>query len=139
MTAAADLLLKIYRNTLPKLSGDRLVELACQVDGDRLNIVDLSLRLPAFQRVFVAGSGKASAHMARGLGELLGNRMAGGLVVTKAGGRIDVPGVEVIESAHPVPDETSLVAGQRMLEFAQSCRYGDLVLYCLSGGSSALL
>lgn len=55
--------------------------------------------------------------------------------------RVAVPDVLRIESlaaAHPVPDETSIAAGRRLLALAAEAQHDDLVLVLLSGGASAL-
>jgi glycerate 2-kinase len=46
--------------------------------------------------------------------------------------------VEVIESAHPVPDQHSLFAGQRLLEKTISMSDHSRLLFLVSGGASAL-
>ncbi|HEC04983.1 MAG TPA: DUF4147 domain-containing protein [Thiothrix sp.] len=47
------------------------------------------------------------------------------------------PAINCIESAHPVPDETSLVAGQSLITFLQSSEAPCLFL--ISGGTSSLV
>jgi glycerate 2-kinase len=44
-----------------------------------------------------------------------------------------------MEAGHPVPDENSLRAGEEMLQLAASIKEGDLVIFLLSGGASALM
>jgi len=46
--------------------------------------------------------------------------------------------VEVLEAMHPVPDESSLVGGCRLLELAEATGPDDLVIGLVTGGSSAL-
>ena len=47
-------------------------------------------------------------------------------------------GVEVIESAHPIPDQRSLDAGRALLARMRSMPEGSRVLMLVSGGASAL-
>ncbi|MEP6756490.1 MAG: DUF4147 domain-containing protein, partial [Chthonomonadales bacterium] len=47
--------------------------------------------------------------------------------------------IEIIEASHPVPDETSQIAGARILELLSNCTDDDLVIFLLSGGASALM
>ena len=47
--------------------------------------------------------------------------------------------IEVVEAAHPVPDEAGRRAAQRIAELAQGLTADDLVLCLISGGGSALL
>jgi glycerate-2-kinase len=135
---ASELALVVYEHVLEAVRADRLIVAAVTRHEDVLIVQGHPYDLSPFRRVFVAGAGKASVPMARALGQILGDRLAGGLIVTKQGHAEAVPGIEVIEAVHPVPDETSLAAGRRLVDFAQSCGPDDLVLFVLSGGASAL-
>lgn len=111
-----------------------------QLNGRHLIIDDLSFHLSDFNRIVVAGAGKASASMANGLEQVLGSVIHDGLIVTKHGHSELLQLCQVIEASHPVPAEDSLIAGEEMLKFAS--RYSgerDLVLFVLSGGASALM
>ena len=92
------------------------------------------------ERVFVLAAGKAAGAMAQAAEELLGERLAGGLVVTKDE---HVPGPEHLETifaAHPEPDERGVEAARRTEELTRSLGDpGDLLLALISGGASALL
>ena len=48
-------------------------------------------------------------------------------------------GIEIVEAAHPVPDEAGHAAAARILAIARSAGPDDLVLCLISGGGSALL
>lgn len=137
---AGELALEIYRRTLEQVRGDRLVREHVQLNGRHLIIDDLSYHLSDFDRVVVAGAGKASVAMAHGLEQVLGSLIHDGLIITKHGHGEPLQFCQVMEASHPVPGEDSLAAGQEMLRFAK--RYsGDknLVLFVLSGGASALM
>lgn len=100
-------------------------------------------------RAHVLALGKAAAHMAAGLHEVAGERIARTLVITKDGhagaerepGILGVPArgmIEVIEAAHPVPDVRSLAAGRRALELVASVPEDGRLVVLLSGGGSSL-
>jgi glycerate 2-kinase len=91
------------------------------------------------ERVFVVAAGKAAGAMVQGAGELLGERIAGGLVVTKYGHEASFGELETIFAAHPEPDERGVEAARRVEELAGSLGEGDLLLALISGGASALL
>jgi hydroxypyruvate reductase len=100
-------------------------------------------RVPAFLperpagRVLVVGGGKASARMAEAVEAAWGP--CEGLVVTRYGHARPCRGIEIVEAAHPVPDEAGIAATRRMLDLVAGAREGDLVLALISGGGSALL
>jgi glycerate 2-kinase len=90
-------------------------------------------------RVFALAAGKAAGAMAQAAEELLGERLAGGLVVTKYGHEASSEKLETIFAAHPEPDESGVEAARRAEELAGSLEEGDLLLALISGGASALL
>ena len=90
-------------------------------------------------KIIVVGAGKAGAPMAGALEEVLGDRIHRGLVVVKYGHLAPLERVEIVEAAHPVPDEKGIRATERMLELLEGVCDRDLVICLLSGGGSALL
>src|ERR687894_1408049 len=91
------------------------------------------------ERVFVLAAGKAAGAMARAAEELFGERLSGGLIVTKHGSVAVSGKLEVVFAAHPEPDEKGVEAARRAEELARSLEEGDLLLALISGGASALL
>jgi len=89
-------------------------------------------------RLVVIGAGKASAAMARALEDHWHGPLSG-LVVTRYGYAVPCKRIEIVEAAHPVPDQAGLQAAQRMLETVKGLSADDLVLCLISGGGSALL
>jgi glycerate 2-kinase len=93
--------------------------------------------------VWVAAVGKAAPAMALGARDALGGRIAQLLVITRAGHApaelLGVPGVELIASAHPVPDQRSLAAGARLLQWVETLPPDAEALFLISGGASSLV
>jgi glycerate 2-kinase len=89
-------------------------------------------------RIVVVGAGKAAARMAQAVERHYG-AAAQGVVVTRYGHGAPTTHIEVIEAGHPVPDEASAHAAQRMLDAVHGLTADDLVLCLMSGGGSALL
>ncbi|MFO7633233.1 MAG: glycerate kinase, partial [Caldilinea sp.] len=87
----------------------------------------------------VVGAGKAGAPMARAAEAVLGDALAGGLVIVKTGHAAPTSRVEIVEAGHPIPTQAGLDAGERMLALLEEMREDDLVVALLSGGGSALL
>src|SRR5260221_4048872 len=61
------------------------------------------------------------------------------MVVTRYGYNVPTKRIEVVEAAHPVPDEAGRKAAERMLKMVHGLSAEDLVLFLVSGGGSALL
>ena len=112
---------------------------ALQREGHWLNVGERSYDLDQFRRIYVTGAGKAAARMALAVEKLIGDRIAGGIVVVKYGHAVKLGATEVIEAGHPLPDDAGLSGARRIAELLQSCGDNDLVLFLLSGGGSALL
>lgn len=89
-------------------------------------------------RTIVIGAGKASAQMAAAF-EAAWDGPLEGVVVTRYSYGAPCEQIEVIEAAHPVPDEAGLAATQRLLATVQGLTSDDLVVALISGGGSALL
>jgi len=97
---------------------------------------------PENGRTLVIGAGKGAAAMAKVVEECWPQAQLDkleGLVVTRYGHGADCQRIEVIEAAHPVPDEAGRAAAGRILERVQGLTENDLVLCLISGGGSALL
>ncbi|NIZ61689.1 MOFRL family protein [Sedimentitalea sp. CY04] len=64
------------------------------------------------------------------------------LIVTKTDhiGKVSLGrNVVALESSHPVPDQSSLIAGKKVLGFVQGCGPESRLLILLSGGASSLV
>ena len=98
-----------------------------------------SFSLDAFKRVFVVGTGKASASMAKTVEEVLGNRITKGLVTTKYGHGLPLTFTEIIEAGHPIPDHQGLKGARKIQRLLEGSGPEDLIVFLVSGGGSALL
>ncbi|MBI3976063.1 MAG: DUF4147 domain-containing protein, partial [Armatimonadetes bacterium] len=110
-----------------------------QVEGYRLSVAGESYDLREVRAVTAVGGGQAAAALAAALEELLGDRLAGGLVSVKYGHTVPTTRIEVREAGHPLPDAASTAAAAAVLALADRAGEGDLVFVLLSGGGSALL
>ena len=100
----------------------------------------LADQLPADRsgRAIVIGAGKAAAAMAQAIEEAWEGELSG-LVVTRYGHGADCRRIEVVEAAHPVPDDAGERVARRVLELVSNLEESDRVIFLLSGGGSSLL
>jgi glycerate 2-kinase len=102
-------------------------------------------RPPERGRTVVVGAGKAGGAMAEALDALWpAGAPISGLVITRyehvpPGYRARPGRIEVVEAAHPVPDEAGLAATRRIAGLVQGLTADDLVIALVSGGGSSLL
>lgn len=100
---------------------------------------------PPKGRTLVLGAGKAGGAMAAAVDALWPkDAPLSGLVVTRyehvPPAYKATPGrIEVVEAAHPVPDEAGRRAAHRIADLTRGLTADDLVLCLISGGGSALL
>jgi len=96
-----------------------------------------------FQRLVIAGFGKAGLPMAVAAEERLDDLITSGLVITphgtappfaKAGRKV----IEIATAGHPHPDSAGLEATRRIMDMARGCDESTLLLLLISGGGSAL-
>lgn len=108
------------------------------LDDNGIRIGSLRVTDADARRVVVLGAGKASPRMAAALVDILGDRVEGGLVITKDGYASPAGQVKIVEAGHPVPDARGQAATRQVLEAASAAGEGDLVICVISGGGSAL-
>ncbi len=89
-------------------------------------------------RTVVIGAGKASSQMAKAFEQMWRGPLEG-VIVTRYGYAVPCERIEVLEAAHPVPDEAGLKGAKRLLECVDDLTSDDLVVALISGGGSALL
>ena len=95
------------------------------------------LPAPPPGRTILLALGKAAVPMARSV-EARWRGPLSGLAVAPHGAEGILRRVETMAAAHPVPDESSIAAAERLLALAQGAGADDLVLVLLSGGASSL-
>lgn len=106
----------------------------------RLTLQDTLPSDPPLGRTLVLGCGKAAAEMAEVAVRYLKGEVTG-CVVTRHGHGVEavIPGINVIEARHPVPDSQSVEAGEALLALASTAGPDDRVIFLISGGGSSLL
>ena len=168
----------IFRAAVERVMPRNLFSYCLALEGDTLRVFDgtthvsdgttdetgktvAAYELSRYHHVVVAAFGKASVSMAASFVSMLGPRISGGLVVTKASDSEQIPvagqespaareflsahSIRVLEASHPVPDKRSVSAANEMLALAAKVRQweaqGEKTLACVlvSGGGSALL
>jgi glycerate 2-kinase len=138
----ADAVLAIQQAALDAVEPGAAVRRYVRLEGDQLTIAGRTYDLAGYERVWIAGGGKAATAMVSALYGILGERLAGGLVVTKYGHidpALDAGPVEIVEAGHPLPDAAGVAGTRRLAALLAGTTEHDLVLAVISGGSSALL
>lgn len=131
---------QICRTALGAADASNAVRRFLSRDQNRVLLGDLVFEVVPTQKIWLFGAGKASARMAQAAEEILGDLIAGGLVITKYDHSVNTRVTTIREAGHPLPDQQGLAATQEMLHSMETkVAPGDLALFLLSGGASALM
>ena len=101
-------------------------------------IVPRNLPAPPKGRTVVVGAGKGAAQLAAAF-ESVWDGPLSGAVVTRYGYAVPCERIDVLEAAHPVPDQAGLEASARLMREVEALGEDDLVVALICGGGSALL
>lgn len=139
---ARETLLSVVRAGLDAVAPDTAVLRHMRLEGNTLRVFSAGEEsrydLAAFRRIVVLGAGKGAAPMSAAVEDLLGDRIADGLIVVKYGHGGRSLRVRQREAGHPVPDMPGVEATRELLEMARAAQASDLVVCVLTGGASAL-
>jgi hydroxypyruvate reductase len=97
---------------------------------------------PVKGRTVVVGAGKGAAQLARAFEELwqeAGHSPLSGVVVTRYGYGATCRHVQVLEAAHPVPDQAGQQASAALFDAVAGLGPDDQVIALICGGGSSLL
>ncbi|MGQ4891508.1 MAG: glycerate kinase type-2 family protein [Candidatus Njordarchaeia archaeon] len=109
-----------------------------EIHGVNENIV---VDLKNFYEIYVIATGKASLKMAYGAEKLLGDKIKGGYAISPSAIRLNVnlDKIKILYGTHPFTSDNNINATEKILELTEDLNEKSLVLYLLSGGTSALL
>jgi glycerate 2-kinase len=128
---------EIFDHALASVDPRRAIKRAVTIEGPVVDVggvrVDVSSR-----SVYAIAIGKAAASMARGVDEMLGDKLTAGLLTS-----LDIPNSQRwkgFAGGHPLPNEASLAAARAAFELLERASLEQAVVFFLiSGGGSAML
>ena len=130
-------LLKMADAALAAVDPAHAIRRGVKRTSKRLLIGKSAIDLSPFRRAVVLGIGKAAVGMGSAMLPMLHGMEVAGVLVADVAARVDP--LEVMRGSHPVPDERSVRAGERVLQQAGDAGADDLVVVLISGGGSALV
>jgi glycerate 2-kinase len=136
--------LDICEHALKRVDPHAAVKKYVCLEGKQLRVENHVFDLDKINRIYAIGAGKATYPLAVALEEILGDRITDGFIAVKKGQQKPffkafgtLSKIRVAESAHPIPDESSLKAGREICSVAEKAGPGDMVFCLMSGGVSA--
>jgi len=131
--------ISIFNAAVHAVQPSQLMQQHVQLRDDILTVCGKTFSLPAGRPVWIFGAGKAAAAMAQALEAILPHVRLQGMVITKYEHALPLQQIHVVEAGHPLPDDNGVRATAQMVAQLQSVQAGDVLLFLLSGGASALL
>jgi len=136
--SSKDDILKMFDSAIEAVLPKNAINNSLKLDNNSLIVLDKSYNLGSYKDIYLCGSGKASYLMAQEIEHILGNKIISGVVVSPIK-NANLSFSSHYQSTHPIPTKKSIDASKMMLEELAKMCSEDLLIYCLSGGSSALL
>jgi hydroxypyruvate reductase len=98
-----------------------------------------SLKLDRFSNIYTVAFGKAADSMTSAVNAII--PIKAGVVVIPKGSRSKIKGkkFQIFNAGHPKPDQISVKAAKEVIKFLQNRKKEELVIFLVSGGTSALL
>jgi len=134
-----DELISIFKAGVDAVNPYRLVLQFLKIEGNNLNIGNISYDLNQFNNILVIGAGKATASMAQAVEEVIGDKISNGLITVKYGHTRSLKKIKQLEAGHPLPDEAGVKGTEEIFKLLEGADEKSLVICLLSGGGSALL
>lgn len=129
----------IIESAISAADPQKAIKEIVHLQKNRLTIEKNIYNLDLYENIYVIGAGKAVCSMALSVEEILGDRIARGIIVTKYSHKKNLSRIEVIEAGHPMPDENGVKAVEKIIGLLKGIKRGDLIIVLLSGGASSLL
>ncbi len=123
-------------NALECIDPADAVKRTVKLYGSTLYIGNEKIQLSQISKIFLIALGKAGAKMAKSLLSI--TKIDEGIVVSNIEFAGSISNIEFIRSSHPIPDESSIYAGEKILSLSDKTDNNSLTFILISGGGSAM-
>ena len=101
-------------------------------------IFEKDIILQEGQKLFIIGTGKASATMAEAAEKIFSDILEGGLIIAPPESDFSSQTIQIAMGSHPLTDSKSTEATEELIRFAGNIPENSVVLNMISGGTSSL-
>jgi len=112
---------------------------SASVNSGILTVTEKKYDLSSYKNIYVIAFGKAAPSMGKAIEDMLGDYITEGIVISNNSPVISLKQLNFHLSSHPVPDEKSVQAAQKVLRILDKANKDDLVIFLISGGGSSLI
>jgi len=109
------------------------------VTPNEIKINGKILNIEKYSNIYTVAFGKAGDSMTRALNSIIS--IKSGIIVIPKGSKAKIKSkkFQIFNSGHPKPDKTSVKAAKEVMKFVDNKKRGELIIFLVSGGGSALL
>ena len=109
------------------------------VTPNEIKINGKILNIEKYSNVYTVAFGKAGDSMTRAINSIIS--IKSGIIVIPKGSKAKIRSkkFQIFNSGHPKPDKTSVKAAKEVMKFVDNKKRGELIIFLVSGGGSALL
>jgi hydroxypyruvate reductase len=109
------------------------------VTPNEIKINGKILNIEKYSNIYTVAFGKAGDSMTRALNSIIS--IKSGIIVIPKGSKAKIKSkkFQIFNSGHPKPDKTSVKAAKEVMKFVHNKKRGELIIFLVSGGGSALL
>ena len=109
------------------------------VTPNEIKINGKIFNIEKYSNIYTVAFGKAGDSMTRALNSIIS--IKSGIIVIPKGSKTKIKSkkFQIFNSGHPKPDKTSVKAAKEVMKFVDNKKRGELIIFLVSGGGSALL
>ena len=138
VTESRGSLLAVAEAGLQAIDTEQVMRKLMRVHENTLFLGNIGIDLGAIGKIFFIAIGKCSTEAAMVASQVLGDRIASGVVVDVKACPV-IPNFKTFCGTHPLPSDDNLVAAETIVKTLKQLRENDLVIFAISGGGSTLL
>ncbi len=131
--------LDIFEKTLEVMQPEQLVSNAVSINENLIKAGDHHFKQYEINGIYILGAGKASARMAEGINNAIGEYISEGMVIAPTKKVKSIGKIRVLPGSHPQPNEDTLTSTKKLIQLASQIPDDALVFFLISGGTSSLL
>lgn len=130
-------ILTIMESAYEAIDTDLIINSNVKLNNNTLTIGDHTFNLEDFDHLYLIGFGKASSVAVSAIEKILGDRIAGGIVMDKKIGECKY--VKQYICTHPRPSVNNLLPSEELAKLAKKLDERDLAVVIVSGGGSSMI
>lgn len=136
---------RLSEEIIKKISPEQVLKKRLSVNDLSFSIDNISYDILNFDQIAIVGIGKASSlftdtlYLALKNSNAISKKLIKGIVATKYEHSVFSSNFVSYESAHPIPDDNSILSAKHLIDYISGLSKNTLLVVCLSGGASSII